>query len=107
LCTKAKNQARGLKLQPRAEYAALQPARQRQASAAGKQVCKRRAGIEGSISQGIRGFGLRHACKRSLAKAHLQQIATAAALNIDRLFDRFQKVPHSKTRTSRFAALVA
>ena len=37
----------------------------------------------------------------------LQQIATAAAMNIDRLFDWFQKVPRAKTRTSRFAALAA
>ena len=40
-----------------------------------------------------------------IVKTHLQQIATAAAMNIDRLFDWFQKVPRAKTRTSRFAAL--
>jgi len=107
LCTKAKRQARGLKLQPRDEYEALHQARQRQASPEGKQVYKRRAGIEGTISQGVRGFGLRHARYRSLAKTHLQQIATAAAMNIDRLFEWFQKVPRAKTRTSRFAALGA
>lgn len=105
LCTKSKSQARRLKLQRREEYEALQQARQRQASAEGKQVYKRRAGIEGTISQGVRGFDLRHARYRGLAKTHLQQIATAAAMNIDRLFDWFQKVPRAKTRTSRFAAL--
>jgi hypothetical protein len=46
LCTKAKKQARGLKLQPREEYEALQQARARQASDRGKQLYKRRAGIE-------------------------------------------------------------
>ena len=56
LCTKAKKQARGLKLQPREEYEALQQARARQASAEGQQVYKRRAGIEGTISQGVRGL---------------------------------------------------
>ena len=71
----------------------------------GKQLYKRRAGIEGTISQGVRGCDLRHARYRGLAKTHLQQIATAAAMNIDRLFDWFQEVPRAKTRTSRFAAL--
>jgi transposase len=105
LCTKAKGKARGLKLQPREEYEALQQARQRQASAEGKQLYKRRAGIEGTISQGVRAVDLRHARYQGLVKTHLQQIATAAAMNIDRLFNWFQKVPHAKTRTSRFAAL--
>ena len=37
------------------EDAALQPARARQASAAGQQVYTRRAGIDGTIPQGVRG----------------------------------------------------
>jgi hypothetical protein len=105
LCTKSKSKARKLKLQPQEEYAALQQARQRQTSEHGKQLYKRRAGIEGTISQGVRGFDLRHARYWGLAKTQLQEIATAAAMNIDRLFDWFQKVPRAKTRTSRFAAL--
>ena len=68
LCTKAKKQARRLKLQPREEYEALQQARARQASTEGKQVYKRRAGIEGTISQGVRGFDLRHARYRGLGQ---------------------------------------
>ena len=46
---------------------------------------------------------LRYLCRCRLAP--LQQIATAVAMNIDRLFEWFQEVPRAKTRTSRFAAL--
>jgi transposase len=42
-----------------------------------------------------------------LAKTHLQHLATAAAMNIDRLAAWFDGRPHSKTRTSRFTALAA
>lgn len=107
LCTRAQTQARRLKIQPQQEYEALQQARQRHASEEGKQLYNRRAGIEGTISQGVRAFGLRHSRYRGLAKTHLQQVATAAAINIDRLFAWFEQIPHATTRTSRFAALAA
>jgi len=41
----------------------------------------------------------------SLAKTHLQQVATAAAINLDRLVNWFEQRPRAKTRVSRFAAL--
>ena len=54
LCTRAQHQARHLKLQPRAEYEALQAARERLTTDAGRRRYARRAGIEGSLSQGLR-----------------------------------------------------
>ena len=39
------------------------------------------------------------------AKAHLQNVAIAAAINIDRLVAWFAGRPRWKTRLSRFAAL--
>jgi transposase len=42
-----------------AEYEALKTARFEYASAEGQQRYQRRAGIEGTISQGVRAFGLR------------------------------------------------
>ena len=65
----------------------------------------RRAGIEGTLSQGVRAFGLRFCRYRSLAKTHLQNIATAAAINMDRIVAWLDDIPHAKTRTSRFARL--
>ena len=44
---------------------------------------------------------------RGLAKAHLQQIMTAAAMNIDRIAAWLAGRPSAEARTSRFAELVA
>ncbi len=64
-----------------------------------------RQGIEGTISQGVRAFGLRQARYRGLAKTALQHVATAAALNLDRMTAWLAKRPLAPTRTSRFAAI--
>jgi hypothetical protein len=107
LCTQAGHQARHLKLPPRAEHEALKAARERLATKEGRRRYARRAGIEGTLSQGVRAFGLRRARYRGLAKTHLQHVATAAAINLARVGDWFRTVPRAATRTSRFAALAA
>src|SRR4051812_41678124 len=107
LCTRAEHQARHLKLPPRAEHEALRAARERLATKEGRRRHARRAGIEGTISQGVRAFGLRRSRYRGLAKTHLQHVATTAAINLDRLATWFRAVPPATTRTSRFAALAA
>jgi transposase len=94
-----------LHLLPQPEYEALRTARAVHATPAGKQRYKRRAGIEGTLSQGVRAFELRQARYRGLAKTHLQNMAIAAAMNIDRLVNWLNEVPRAKTRVSRFAAL--
>jgi hypothetical protein len=48
---------------------------------------KRRAGIEGTISQGVHTCGLRRSRSIGAAKAHLQHVATAAAINVTRISD--------------------
>lgn len=105
LCTHKAKGARRLKLQPQVQYRALQQARQRHASEEGRLLYNRRAGIEGTISQGVRAFELRQTRYRSLAKTRLQHIATAAALNLERLVAWFLDTPRATTRLSRFAAL--
>ncbi|HET6443928.1 MAG TPA: IS1182 family transposase [candidate division Zixibacteria bacterium] len=104
LCTRSKRR-RAIGFRPREQYEALQQARQWLESEEGKQLYNRRAGIEGTISQVVRAFGLRQTRYRGLAKTHLQHIATAAAINLDRLVAWFDDVPRTTTRTSRFAAL--
>ena len=64
-----------------------------------------RAGIEGTISQAVRGFGLRTCRYLGLAKTHLQHILTAAAINLARLDNWFTGKKRAQTRVSRFAAL--
>jgi transposase len=104
-CTRAK--ARSLTLRPREEYDALLRARQRQTTAEFRTLYGQRAGIEGTISQGVRAFALRHARYRGLAKTHLQEVVTATAINLDRLDRWFLGLPRISAKTSRFAALAA
>jgi len=107
LCTRARHRARYLKLQPRAEHEALKAGRERLATKEGRRAYARRAGVEGTISQGVRAFGLRRSRYRGLARTHLQHVATAAAIDLERLAAWFRAVPRAATRTSRFAALAA
>jgi transposase len=106
LCTHAKPpQARTLKLHPRSQSEALQAAQAWYAGDEGQRQYGRRAGGEGTLSQGVRAFGLRCTRYRGLPKTHVQHVATAAAINLDRIVAWLDKRPRAKTRTSRFAAL--
>jgi transposase len=105
LCTRSKAPPRRLVLPPREQYQAVHATRAWYASAAGKRQYARRAGVEGTLSQGVRAFGLRRTRYRGLDKTHLQHLAIAAAINVDRLVAWFDRRPRAHTRTSRFAAL--
>jgi transposase len=105
LCTQAQQQGRQLRLPPQDQYEALTAARAWYASEEGIERYQRRAGVEGTLSQGVRAFGLRRSRYWGLAKTHLQHIATAAAINIDRIVAWLDERPRAQTRTSRFAAL--
>jgi transposase len=80
VCTRAQQQGRRVGLPPQAQYEALQAAQTWYGSAEGKQGYKRRAGVEGTLSQGVRSYGLRCVRYRGLEQTHLQHVATAAAL---------------------------
>ena len=73
----------------------------------GGQLYAHRAGIEGTLSQAVRAFGLRRTRYRGLAKTSLQHVATAAAMNVERITAWLTGQPREKTRTSRFAELAA
>lgn len=105
LCTQAKQAARTFKLQPQAHCEALHAARAWYASEEGQEGYKCRAGIEGTLSQGVRAFGLRRTRYRGLAKTPLQHVAIAAAMHVDRIVAWLDERPRATTRTSRFAAL--
>jgi transposase len=104
-CTRAKRRGRRRGLPPRAEAEAVAAARTWYASAEGKAQYGQRAGIEGTLSQGVRAFGLRRTRYWGLAKTHLQHVAIAAAINIDRMVAWLDERPRAMTRISRFAAL--
>ena len=104
-CTHSGKNPRQLKLKTQPFHEALQTARLSQKTSEFKRLYAVRAGVEGTISQGIRAFDLRRSRYMGLAKTHLQHIATAAAINLHRLFDWWQDVPKARTRISRFARL--
>ncbi len=104
-CTRAKGHPRTVKLKPRSQYVALQTARQRQETSEFKERYKTRAGIEGTISQGVRSFDLRRSRYIGLPKTHLQPVVTAAAINLTRTVAWLEGTPKAQTRLSRFAAL--
>ena len=106
-CTRTRGNGRRLTLHPRPEHDALAAARAREQTEAGRQLYSQRQGIEGTLSQGVRVFGLRQARYRGLAKVGLQIVTSAAALNLDRLGAWFTKRSLAGTRISRFAALAA
>lgn len=104
-CTRAKVQPRHLKLRPQPQHEALKAARAWFETKEGKQQYQRRAGIEGTLSQGIRTQGLRRTRYRGLGKTHLQHVAKASAINVVRMTAWLDGIPQTKTPTSRFAAL--
>jgi transposase len=104
-CTRSAEGARTVSFKPRAEYEILQWARQREHTPEFKERYAKRAGIEGTISQGTRSLGLRRSRYIGQAKTHLQHILIAIAINLARFVDWINEVPRAATRTSAFAAL--
>ena len=100
-------QSRTLSLPERAEYEALQRTRGELSSEEGRTEYKKRAGVEGSVSQGVRRSDLRRSRYLGLIKTHLQHVATAVALNVVRVVNFLNEVPLAPTRKSRFARLCA
>jgi transposase len=104
-CTRAKTGARELTMRPKAQHIALQTARKYQTTDEFKERYKKRAGVEGAVSQGVNGFGLRRTRYRGLAKTHLQHVFTAIAMNLVRFDAWIMEKPRAKTRKSHFAAM--
>jgi transposase len=104
-CTQGKTEGRALTFRPQAQYIALQEARARQETAEFKERYKRRAGIEGTISQGTRSFELRQSRYIGLAKTHLQHVLIAAAINLTHAVAWVESIPRAQTRQSAFQAL--
>ena len=104
-CTQAKSGARTVTFLPQTQHVALQQARREQNSPEFRAKYAQRAGIEGTLSQGVRGFGLRYTRYIGLAKTHRQMLAITTAINLHRLFDWWEQKPRTKTRVSHFARL--
>ena len=104
-CTRSTGGPRTVSFKPRPEYELLQWARQREHTQDFKERYAKRAGIEGTISQGTRSCGLRRSRYIGQAKTHLQHIFIAVAINLARFIDWINQIPLATTRTSAFMAL--
>lgn len=66
-CTRSPEHGQLLALHPRREHEALVAARAREGRREGKRLYAVRRGVEGTLPQAVRAFGLRRACYRGLA----------------------------------------
>jgi Transposase DDE domain len=65
------------------------------------------AGIEGTLSPGIRRCRVRRTRYIGMARTHLAHVLTTVAINCLRLGKWFTAVPRAKTRHSPYARLMA
>lgn len=107
LCTRSPKVPRKLVLQPQAKQEALRLARDFVGTETWSALYRERAGIEGTLSQGIRSLGLRQTRYRGLAKASLQNTAIGAAINVSRVVNWLDAKPREATRQARFNRLAA
>ncbi len=107
LCTRStRYPRRTITVRREQQHQALQQARARTKTEEFKTLYARRAGVEGTISQGVRAMGLRRSRYIGQEKTHLQHLATAAAMNIVRLMRWLDGEPHAQTRRSPFVQLL-
>jgi transposase len=106
-CTSAQAAPRQLTVSPQVHHEALQAARQRQGTPQFKAQYALRAGVESSLSQGIRRFALRRSRYLGLARTHLQQLLNATAMNVVRVIAWLRGEPLGERRRQlgRFACL--
>jgi transposase len=97
---------RAIKLRADAPYQALQAARVRDRQADWPLRYKQRAGIEGTLAQGVRGFGMRRSRYVGLAKTHAQHLFIATAMNLYRIVNWLNEVPLARTRLAAFERLM-
>jgi transposase len=97
-CTAAKGAPRQLTVRMQTHHEAIQAARQRQETAEFKAQYALRAGVESSLSQGIRRFDLRQSRYLGLARTHLQQLLNATAMNVVRVIAWLRGEPLGERR---------
>jgi transposase len=103
-CTRSDR--RSLTVRRREVFEALQAARDRESTEEFRAEYARRAGIEGTISQGVRSFGMRRCRYLGEAKARLQHVATAAAIDLARIGAWLMERPVESARVTAFRRLM-
>ncbi|MGU3330820.1 transposase [Methylobacterium mesophilicum] len=80
-CTPSKERRRSVYFLPCLEYEALNAARDRMQDPVWKEQYRVRAGMAGTLSQGVRAFDLRRSSYIGQAKTGLQHVCVAAAMS--------------------------
>lgn len=87
LCTRSEYTGRQILLQPQVLHQIQQQNRADQKDPQWQRRYNRRAGVEGTISEGVRAFGLRRCRYIGLEKTRVQHILAACAMNVARIVD--------------------
>lgn len=104
-CTTSASGRRQLTVHPRDVHEAQLAARAAQDTKDFQARYALRAGVEGTIRQGVAVTGMRHARYRGLARTRLEHASAAVALNLIRLHAWWNGHPLDRTRTSHLASL--
>src|SRR5260370_3995380 len=104
-CTKSSTTGRVLHVRPQAAHEALQQRRHEQETPAFRQAYQTRAGIEGTLSQAVRGMGIRRSRSDGFHKVEVHHVFTAVAINLVRIDAVLTQTPRGKTRRSNFMRL--
>jgi hypothetical protein len=104
-CTRTLPPRRTITIRPQAQHEALLAGRQREQTAAYAVEYARRAGVEGTIAQGVRSHEMRRWRYCGQPKTHLQHLMTAAAINVVRILRWLAGEPKATTQVSAFARL--
>lgn len=106
-CTRAKHEPRTLMIMTQIYHEAIQTRRQYQRTEEFRKQYGKRAGVESTVSQAVRAFDLRRSRYIGLAKAHLQHVLIAVAMNLVRIAEWLSDPQPAKPRVAPFAALAA
>jgi hypothetical protein len=104
-CTRSTPPRRTITVRPQAQHEARLAGRQREQTEDYKAEYARRAGVEGTIAQGVRSHEMRTSRYFGLPKTHLQHLMTAAAINVVRILRWLAGEPKAITQVSAFARL--
>jgi transposase len=107
-CTRSKSKypRRSIAVRPQQQYEALKLRREQEETKEYLTMYSKRAGIEGTISHGVRALGLRRSRYVGLIKTHLGHVFTGAAINLLRVGEWLAGAAPATTRQSKFATVM-
>jgi len=106
-CTRSTPPQRQITMLPELQYEALRKRRAQEQTADFAAEYDRRAGIEGTISEAVRAYGMRRTRYTGQARTHLAHLMTAAAINVGRLLRWIAGEAKACTKRSSFERLFA